>query len=73
MVRFTDAVLRTRLGCAEGFAYEQVRIVAPALGTGTLKTVTRLPHRGRVCRRRVKFTRCRHGCPVVVRPVVTLI
>src|SRR5690606_3306065 len=35
MVRFTDAVLRTRLGCVEGFADEQVTIVDPAMGTGT--------------------------------------
>jgi predicted helicase len=35
MVRFTDAVLRTRLGCSEGFADEQVTIVDPAMGTGT--------------------------------------
>ncbi len=35
MVRFTDAVLRTRLGCTEGFADEQVTIVDPAMGTGT--------------------------------------
>ncbi|MFI8993027.1 type ISP restriction/modification enzyme [Streptomyces sp. NPDC053542] len=35
MVRFTDAVLRTRLGCLEGFADEQVTIVDPAMGTGT--------------------------------------
>ncbi|WP_328332391.1 type ISP restriction/modification enzyme [Streptomyces sp. NBC_00455] len=35
MVRFTDAVLRTRLGCEEGFADKQVTIVDPAMGTGT--------------------------------------
>ncbi|MDT0378319.1 type ISP restriction/modification enzyme [Streptomyces sp. DSM 42041] len=35
MVRFTDAVLRTRLGCTEGFADDQVTIVDPAMGTGT--------------------------------------
>ncbi|MFD8766489.1 type ISP restriction/modification enzyme [Streptomyces mirabilis] len=35
MVRFTDAVLRTRLGCLEGFADKQVTIVDPAMGTGT--------------------------------------
>lgn len=35
MVRFTDAILRTRLGCAEGFADDQVTIVDPAMGTGT--------------------------------------
>jgi hypothetical protein len=33
MVRFTDAVLRTHLGCVEGFADEQVTIVNPAMGT----------------------------------------
>lgn len=41
MVRFTDAVLRTRPGCVEGFADEQVTIVNPAMGTGNAPT----PHR----------------------------
>jgi hypothetical protein len=35
MVRFTDAVLRTRLACAEGFADGQVTVIDPAMGTGT--------------------------------------
>jgi hypothetical protein len=35
MVRFTDAVLRTRLDCAEGFADNQVTVIDPAMGTGT--------------------------------------
>ncbi|WP_308296646.1 type ISP restriction/modification enzyme [Streptomyces sp. ISL-44] len=35
MVRLTEDVLRTRLGRADGYADESVRIVDPAMGTGT--------------------------------------
>ncbi|WP_240957782.1 type ISP restriction/modification enzyme [Streptomyces chilikensis] len=35
MVRLTDDVLRTRLGKTRGYAEEDVRIVDPAMGTGT--------------------------------------
>ncbi|WP_329625311.1 N-6 DNA methylase [Streptomyces sp. NBC_01255] len=35
MVRLTEDVLRTRLGQQEGFGGEDVRIVDPAMGTGT--------------------------------------
>lgn len=53
MVRFTDAVLRTHLGCVEGFADEQVTIVKPAMGPGTLSTGSpkKAPAAGRFPRR----------------------
>lgn len=35
MVRFTDQVLRTRLGQQQGFGSEDVTVVDPAMGTGT--------------------------------------
>ncbi|MFF8424889.1 type ISP restriction/modification enzyme [Streptomyces sp. NPDC016566] len=35
MVRLTEDVLRTRLGKAQGYAEDDVRIVDPAMGTGT--------------------------------------
>ncbi|MFF2366282.1 type ISP restriction/modification enzyme [Streptomyces sp. NPDC058122] len=35
MVRLTEDVLRTRLGRSDGYADESVRIVDPAMGTGT--------------------------------------
>ncbi|WP_046494025.1 type ISP restriction/modification enzyme [Streptomyces odonnellii] len=35
MVRLTEDVLRTRLGQADGFGTDEVRIVDPAMGTGT--------------------------------------
>ncbi|WP_411576193.1 type ISP restriction/modification enzyme [Streptomyces mutabilis] len=35
MVRLTEDVLRTRLGRSDGYADENVRIVDPAMGTGT--------------------------------------
>ncbi|MEV0171458.1 type ISP restriction/modification enzyme [Streptomyces sp. NPDC050803] len=35
MVRLTEAVVRTRLGQEEGFGADEVKIVDPAMGTGT--------------------------------------
>jgi hypothetical protein len=35
MVRFTDQILRRRLGCRDGFASPEVTVIDPAMGTGT--------------------------------------
>ncbi|MEV0218172.1 type ISP restriction/modification enzyme [Streptomyces sp. NPDC050704] len=35
MVRFTDQILRRRLGCRKGFSSPEVTVVDPAMGTGT--------------------------------------